>query len=79
MYEDFPENEDNILEESVRKDNISKTDNSNLNKKICTSDLEQGYYEEPKQKENKVDKNFLRIETDETLDYSINSQHKPNK
>ena len=79
MYEDFPENEDNILEESVRKDNISKTDNSNLNKKICTSDLEQVYYEEPKQKENKVDKNFLRTETDEDLDYSINSQHKPNK
>jgi len=77
MFEDFPEIEGNEIEESVRKDNISKTDNSNLDKKICTVDLEQVYYDEPKQQ--KVGKNFLRTETEEDLDYSMNSINKPNK
>ncbi len=52
MYEEYQESEDNILEESERKDNISKTDNSKLNKKIYTSALEQVYYEEPKPRED---------------------------
>ena len=94
MYEDFPENEGNILEESIRKDNREKdtintktiTDYSNLNNKICTSDLAQVYYDEPTQKDKKSAtkedlhyEQYLRTETEEDLDISMNSINKPNK